>query len=182
LLFGVCFRGDSHAGDGMLTRENTVFASCKTKLYRAAHLACIFASAHNGPKGADIKIVFTHPLFGRFGFVRTLFLGFYEFLLMGFVNQVIEDGLFLDENLHLGVLPLRHLDEIPNFTFQANIGHKAIAGLGINTRKVSRVGVAVGVAVFYIEQQYKLITVLDGVTHASSPCASVSFFVKKSCR
>ncbi len=82
---------------------------------------------------------------------------------------LIEDGLLFDVNvITLGSrLALRHLDIVPHFALETNIGHQPTSGFGVNARQVAGIRVAIGIATLHVKQQDKVVTVLKG--HAYSP-------------
>ena len=58
------------------------------------------------------------------------------------------------------------LYEISDLSFQAYVGNVAEVAFGVYARHISRVRVAVWVAVFYVEYHYKFIAVFDSVFHS----------------
>lgn len=62
-----------------------------------------------------------------------------------------------------------HFNIIADLALEANVRHKAIAGLGVDARHIARIGITVRIAVFHVEQHHKFITVLDGIRHFLSP-------------
>ncbi len=90
----------------------------------------------------------------------------------------VERGIVFNIDLKSMLLFLIHIflnriDIVADFTFEAYIGYKAMSGLCIDARQVACIRVAVGIAVFYIEQDDKFVSIFNGFTHS---CCSSSFF------
>ena len=51
-------------------------------------------------------------------------------------------------------------DVIPDFALDRHVRHEALIGFGIHPWKVSRIGVAVGIAVRHVEEQNEIVAVL----------------------
>ena len=111
----------------------------------------------------------------------------------------VEDGFFAHVDfkalfaIHRRALVLffHQPDKVAHFALERYIGHQAMARFGIQARHIARVRVAVGVAVFDIKNQHKVVAVGEGLggAHAGVPsvlvvvCAVASvFLLKKSCR
>jgi hypothetical protein len=59
------------------------------------------------------------------------------------------------------------LDKIPDLALEADVGNESLAGFGIDTREVARVGIAVGVGILNVEEEDEVVAVfhdfgLDG--------------------
>ena len=117
-----------------------------------------------------------------FGFVFGQFFGF-GFDAQGFISAFVlqvEYAFFFDVDFIARLIFCADFDEIADFAFQAHIGYQAFAGFGVKARHIACVGVAVGVAVGYVEKVNEFIAVLDG--HVYSPLydwvSAESFLVK----
>ena len=65
---------------------------------------------------------------------------------------------------------------VADLALEADIGHDAVAGLGVDARHVARIGVAVGIAVLTVKQDNKFVTILDSFHGQFSSVISVVFF------
>ena len=178
LLFGVRLGGDGHAGNGDFLRHNGVDAAGKTKLYRAAHLAAVERAfderGHHRAEGADVKKVLAHEIADLSVQRRVVFFGGFQVFVYAQIGQrfgvaALQRHLVLDVDAITGGVLLGSLDIIADLAFEADVGHKTVAGLGVDAGHVARVGVAVGVSVFNVEQDDKIVPVFDGLRHFSFP-------------
>jgi hypothetical protein len=77
----------------------------------------------------------------------------------------------VDVERRLELVPER--DEVPNLPLEADVRYKAVSGLRIQARLIPCVGITVGVAERYVEEQDKIMTPIDRVsvrTHVVSFC------------
>jgi hypothetical protein len=56
-------------------------------------------------------------------------------------------------------------DVIANLALEAYVSNKSLTSLGVDARKISRVGISVRIAISYIEEINEVIAVLDRHTH-----------------
>ncbi|MPN13179.1 hypothetical protein SDC9_160499 [bioreactor metagenome] len=109
------------------------------------------------------------------------FLGIRFFLFECFCITRVERNTFFDINLIALCIFFHRLNIIPDFALEANIGHDAVSGFRVDAGHITRVRVTVRVAVGYVKEDYKLITVLDCLfinrfTHMfNSPFPNLSF-------
>jgi hypothetical protein len=66
-------------------------------------------------------------------------------------NLVVQDGTLLNENIVAFRQFLGELDIVSHLAFEADIGDKSVHVLGIDTRGVGSIGIAIGVSVFAVE-------------------------------
>ncbi len=181
LILCFLFRSHSHSGDGVFAGEDTVFAASEGQLNRATDLPAVeFLQGHHSTEGADVVEILTHPGF-------SLLIGGFPFFflvgksLVGFFLLIGKDRFFFNIDFKGRLFASGQADIVSYFTFQADVGDEAVSGFGVNARQVSGIGIAVWIAILYIEQQDEFIAVGDGGSHYSSPSSFlVSFFVKKS--
>ena len=83
--------GNRHAGNAVFQGHNRVYGTREGQLHGTAHLSCIFAGSHHCAECADVVITAAHVLAGGFCFLA-FFFAFYVFLLVGFVNQVVQNA------------------------------------------------------------------------------------------
>ena len=184
LLFRVRLGRDGDARDGHLLRQNGVDASGKAELHRPTHLTAVERTLgkgrHHRAERADIVEIGTHEVANFFIQMLVLFLGFLQ--LIG-VCADVGTGLFIARVQRYAVFDVDavaffalfcHFNIIADLALEANVRHKAIAGLGVDARHIARIGITVRIAVFHVEQHHKFITVLDGIRHFLSPPFSYS--------
>ena len=63
------------------------------------------------------------------------------------------------------LLGLGEIDVVANFPLECHVGHEALHGLWVETRRVGGIGVAVRIAVCAVEQVNEVVAVLDSVVH-----------------
>ena len=101
----------------------------------------------------------------------------------GFFTHVDFKALFPIHGLAL-VLLFDQPHKVAHLAFERHIGHQPVTRLGIQTRHVACVRVAIGVAVFHIKYENKVVAVSE--IHGQFPSVvevdSSVFLVKKSCR
>ncbi len=90
-----------------------------------------------------------------------------------FLVTGIEGNVLFDVDLKTRCTLFYGLDIVADLAFEANVGYKSMSGLCIDARQVACIRVAVGIAVFYIEQDDKFVSIFNGFTHS---CCSSSFF------
>ena len=179
--FALCvgFGGDGYPGNGDLLRQNGIDRAGKAELHRPAHLAAVevplYKGGHHGAEGADIEKVLAHEIphlcvQGRVCFFCVLqILAGNAQIFQGFLIAAVQgDAVFYIDAPARGVL-FGGLHIIADLALQADVGDEAIAALGVDTRHVARVRVAVGVTVFHIEQDDEFITVFDNIRHFQFP-------------
>ena len=76
---------------------------------------------------------------------------------------LIEHGLFFDVNLERRLLFFGDADEVADFAFDADIGHEPLPSFGVETRQVAGIGIAIRVAVGYVEQVHKVVAVIHEI-------------------
>ena len=69
----------------------------------------------------------------------------------------------------IGSVLLQRLYIVADLALQADIGYQTVAGLGVDAGHITGIGVAVGVAVLYIEQNDEIVAVLDRCRHFFIP-------------
>ena len=92
-------------------------------------------------------------------------LGFVRVETFGGVGELVllvEHGFFADVDLAAGLLVLGELDEVADFSFEADVGDDAVASLGIDAREVAGIGIAVGIAVGGVEEEDEVVAVIHG--------------------
>ncbi len=94
---------------------------------------------------------------------------FYTNIGAGFLVAGVQWYTILDVNAITRHILLGSLHIIADLALEAHIRHETVAGFWVDTRHTASIGVAVGIAVLYIEQQHKFITVFDGFRHFLSP-------------
>ena len=75
--------------------------------------------------------------------------------------------------------------EIPNFSFERHIGDQPVTGLSVQARHVACIRVTIGVSIFHVKDENKIVTVSEihaGVPSEVGLLLSSAFLVKKSCR
>ena len=179
LLFSVGLRSDGYPGDCDLLGNHRLHAAGKAQLNRPSHLTAIERSlnkgSHHCTKGADVIKVGAHPvpyLPIKLG-VLLLFL-FHCFLCnlqfcISLPVTAVEGHAVFDVNAVAGSILLHRLHIVANLPFEAYVGHDAKTCFRIYARHVASVRVAIGISVFHIEENDKLITVFDGFRHFSYP-------------
>src|SRR5690606_33972272 len=85
--------------------------------------------------------------------------------LIGFSVFVVQRRTFFDVDTVAGFVALDQLDVIANLALERHVGDEAVPGFGVDARHVPGVGVAVGVAIFDVVKQNKLVTVGDRLSH-----------------
>ena len=171
LLFRVSFRGDGNAGDRHFLGHNGIDTAGKSKLHRPANLTAVQRplnkGGHNSAEGADIKEIGAHEVPD---FLIEIGVFFLCFLQLGRVHTHIGAGLrvaAVQRNAVLHINPvagfcfLHRFHIVADFPLQAHIRHQAVAGFGVDPGHISGVRVAVGIAVFHIEENHKFIPVLN---------------------
>lgn len=111
--------------------------------------ACVLLLVSYGQDGAEhayVVEVAGHPLASCGGLGGPAFV-------VGALDLRVEGDAFLDEHLEAGLALVGEGDRVANLSFDRDIGDEALAADGIDTRHASRVGVAVGVAVFDVDEE-----------------------------
>ena len=85
------------------------------------------------------------------------------------------------------VLVFHQADKIAHFALERYVRHQAVTGFSIQARHVAGIRIAIGVAVFHVEDENKVVAVCEwmGGGHADAPSVLVEssgFLLKKSCR
>ena len=163
LFFGFGFCRHSHTSNAMLGRNNRINGTRKSHLNRSANLAGIFSSTHHSTKSSNIEILSTHKFASCFRLIGIFLFRFYGFAVVCFVNGIIQNSLFFNENVVTLFALFRKLNEITNFAFQADIRNQAIARFGVKTRQITCVWIAIGITILHIKEKDKIVTLCDNV-------------------
>ena len=89
--------------------------------------------------------------------VRALVLKVQNGLLPDVYLEALLSGLRRSFRLILG-----QRDEVAHLALERHVGHKAVAGLRVQTRQIASIRVTIGVAVLYVEQQDEVIAIVQG--------------------
>lgn len=162
-------------GDRDFQWRNGVEGLAEGELHRAAHLSEGRAFEHtvtggeNAAEGADIEKFAAQPIFGELGLLVFGTLGqcsgggYFTFDLLS-----LDDGTLLDEDVVAvggGALSSgrEKIEEVADFALEADVGDEAAIGVGVETRHIAGIGVAVGVAIGDFEEEEKIVTVGEDV-------------------
>ncbi len=169
-----------HARNGGVERENGINGLGERDLNGAANLSGVRARAHDGAERAHVEKGPAHEiarqadilLFRPATFFILAFLALFPFL---FFDMHLADGFFMserdvlvqvagvfDEDRVGGGVSTSDLDVIADAALDGDIRNEAAHGLRINARRVSRIGIAIGIPVHAVEQEDELIAVRDG--------------------
>src|SRR5699024_5816701 len=123
---------------------------------------------------ADVKKVLAHEIADLTVQRRVVFFGGFQVFVYAQIGQrlgvaALQRHLVLDVDAVTGGVLLGGLDIIADLAFEADVGHQAVAGLGVDAGHIAGIRVAVGVAVFDVEQNDKIVAVFDGFRHFSFP-------------
>ena len=86
---------------------------------------------------------------------------------------LVEDRAFLDVDGVAGLAPLGDFGVVANLALEADVGDEALVRLGIETRQIAGVGIAVGIAVGDVEQENEIVA-MGKRGHASCSCGAVA--------
>ena len=178
LLFCVGLGGDSDAGYGDFLRDDRVYGAGEANLHRASDLTTVerafYKRRHYRAKGADVIIICAH-IVAQFAvyFWIALLCGF-EILRdaeRGYCGSVaaVEGDAVLDVYAVAVLVLFQRFNIVAYFALEAYVGHKAVTGLGVNAGHIACVRIAVGISVFHIEQDHKIIAVFYSFRHFSFP-------------
>ena len=174
LLFGVGLGRDGDARDRDLLRDDRIHGAGKAQLHRPAHLPAVERAlnkrGHDRAERADVEEVMAHPVTKLAVDVGRAFFGGLQIAVdpersNGFVVAAVERHAVFDVNAVAGGILLERFDIIADLPLEADVCHEAVAGLGVDAGHIAGVGVAIGVAVFDVEQDDKIIAVSDGFGH-----------------
>ena len=70
-----------------------------------------------------------------------------------------ENGFLFDINIEGSLEVFHQTNKITHLAFDANISNQSFPGFRIHARQVSRIGITVWIAVFYVEQKNEVITI-----------------------
>ena len=84
---------------------------------------------------------------------------------------LVEDRAFLNIDGVAGVAAFGDFGVVANFALEADVGDETLVRLGIETRQIAGVGVAVGVAVGDVEQKNEIIA-MGQCGHAPCSCGA----------
>jgi hypothetical protein len=143
-------------------------------------LPAIDPRAHHGAEGANVKEIVAHEL--------PKFVGLYVVLRIerlvrhglfvvrpdcdvGLPMLVVEDGAFLHIDRIAGIAALGDFSVVANFALEADIRDQTLVRLGIESRQISGVGVAIGIAVAHVEQEDEIVA-MGKRGHASYSCGA----------
>lgn len=130
----------------------------------------VVTGGEHSAESADVEEFATEPVFGGLGFLRIgsifweAFDGCFDTLLL----LGLDHGTLLDEDV-VAVGGVAHaggwekVEEIADFAFEANVGNETAIGVGIETRHVASIGVAVGVAIGDFEEEEEIVTVGEDI-------------------
>ena len=77
------------------------------------------------------------------------------------INFFVQNCFFFHEDVIANTVTLRQLDVVTHLALQADVGDKALPCFGIDARQIACIRVSIGVAVFHIEDEHKVISVFD---------------------
>jgi hypothetical protein len=172
LFLRVSLGGDGNTGDRDFLRNNRIHTAGKAKLHRTAHLSAVECTldkgGHNRTECANIVEILAHKVAQLAVQLVVLLLCILELvrrytdISAGFCIAAVERYTVLDVNAVAGFAFLGHFHIVADFALEAYIGHQTVAGFRVDTRHVARIRIAVRIAVFHVEKDYKFIAVFDG--------------------
>src|SRR6266481_592351 len=183
--------GGRHARDRDFKRQNRFNRTGKRDLHRAAHLTGINTGAHDRPKGAHIEEVVAHEFGQRPGLIVVLRIQLAVFpnliciaadRFISLAMLLVEYGAFLYIDAIARLVAFRELGVISYLALQRNIADQPLVGLGVHSRHVAGVGIAVRIAVGDVEQENDVEAVGERGHQAASSGADFSDFLKNSLR
>src|ERR1017187_398637 len=175
LLLCVFLLRHGATGDGDFQRGDGVERLTKGELDWAAHLAESGAFHHavtggqNAAEGTDIKELATKPILGALSirvarnFGVLLYGLVFSFLLFRFDDGTLFDQDFEVVGISSSASRRKQFDEVTHLPLEANVGNDAAIGIGIKTRQVAGIGVAIGVAVGDFKQEEEVVAVCQDV-------------------
>lgn len=186
-FLGVFLLGDSAAGDRDLQRGDGMERLTEGELDRTAYLSkCrafhhVVAGGQHAAESADIEELPAEPVLGPFGVGLScnaaFVLGSFDGDLLGAFN----DGtLFNKDIVAVGrvIFACRReqIDHVAYLPLEAHVRDNAAVGVGIETRQVAGIGIAIRVAVGDFEQEEEVVAVRqDVVAHILFVSGSIGF-------
>jgi len=161
---GIFRLSNGHARDGQIKRQNRIDATRETELHGPTDLAGVRAGGHDGSEGTNVVELLAHlrasvaDLVAGCGFLLTVHIVTESG--MSLLNGFVEHGTLLDEDL------LAFQERVvADFSLEANIGDKSVHVLRIDARSVGGVRIAVGVAVFAVEEINEVVAGSEELAH-----------------
>ena len=180
-----------HPRDRVFECDDGIDRACESHLHRSAHLASVDCSGHHGAKSPHVIEVLAHPcarLLNFFSAAFTFFPGclllryrFGHFAVSDFGRWVevqrriralmlqVQDGFLAHVDL-VTTLPIdgnglalvvRQGDKVSDLALERDVSDETMSGLGVQPRKIAGVRIAVRIAVLHVEQQHKVVAVIQ---------------------
>ena len=165
--------------------EDGIHAAGKTNLDRPPHLTTVEGAfdkgGHHRPKGADIIEIPAHKIPDFPVQKGIVFFGRFQIFIHSQIGQrlcvaALQGDLVFDIDAVTFTVLLNGFHIVADFPFQADISHQSKTCFRINARHIACIRIPIGVAIFYIEKNDKIIAVTDRLRHCFFPPLAYSGF------
>ncbi len=184
LLLGLV--GGRHPGDRDFDWQDRFDRTGEGHLHRPFHLPAVYAGRHHRAESSDVEEIGTHPIAQFLGFLIALRIEL-GILLRLFVlpdGQIslpmllVQDRPFLNVDVMPSLARPRQVHIVAQLALEADVGDKPVVGFGVEARQVTRVRVAIGVAVRHVENQHEIVAA-GKYGHLSASVVGVSSCLRK---